>query len=71
MKAARSKFGKRIRELRQRKGMTQQGLAERCGFHRNRIGRIERGQIDVALGTILTLAETLELSVSSLFRNLA
>ena len=56
-------FGQRVRQLRTSKGMTQQDLAAKCGYSdRSAIGHIERGDIDVPLSVIKTLAKALEVS---------
>ena len=56
-------FGQRVRELRTSKGMTQQELSDKCGYtDRSAIGHIERGDIDVPLSVIKTLAKALEVS---------
>lgn len=38
------RFQKRLRELRLRKGISQQVLADRCGIAKHAIARYERGQ---------------------------
>lgn len=46
-------FGKRIRQLRTEKGLSQEQLAELTGFHRTYIGMIERGEQYLLEGRIL------------------
>jgi transcriptional regulator with XRE-family HTH domain len=53
-------FGDRIRELRQKRGLTQVDLAERCGFPQARISELERGLRSPNLVTMLRLALALE-----------
>ncbi|MBI0425881.1 helix-turn-helix domain-containing protein [Psychrobacter sp. NG27] len=60
------KFGKRIRELRKARSLSQEQLAELTGFHRNYIGMIERGERNPALVNIEVFANTFELSLSEL-----
>lgn len=53
-------FGESLRELRQKRGLTQVQLAERCGFPQARISELERGGRTPNLVTILRLAVALE-----------
>jgi transcriptional regulator with XRE-family HTH domain len=52
-------FGVRMRELREREGVSQDGLAHASGIHSTSIGRIERGGREPRLTTILRLAHGL------------
>jgi transcriptional regulator with XRE-family HTH domain len=60
-------FGKRVRQLRIEKNLSQEKLAEQCSFHRNYIGMIERGERNVSLENIAVLAKTFRLSLKDLF----
>jgi transcriptional regulator with XRE-family HTH domain len=53
------KFGQVIREIRLKRGMSQEDLAEKASLHRNYIGGIESGQRNPSLGIILTLSAAL------------
>ena len=44
--------GRRIRALRERKGLTQEGLAAKCGLHHSHMGEIERGELNVTVKTL-------------------
>jgi transcriptional regulator with XRE-family HTH domain len=59
-------FGKRIRELRTARGLSQEQLAELTGFHRTYIGMIERGERNLSLSNIGVFAKVFEMSVSEL-----
>jgi len=56
-------FGKRLRELRVARNLTQTELSERCGSNRQFIGDLERGVKVPSLTMVLRLAEALECRV--------
>lgn len=60
-------FGKRIRELRTAKGLSQEALAVACELDRTYIGGIERGQRNVSLVNIQRIAGALGVPVRELF----
>lgn len=64
-----SEFGVRVRELRLRAGLKQRELAERCGkgFAMQRIGQIERGEMNCTLQTVASLALGLRCEPIELF----
>lgn len=64
--AASKAFGQRVRKLRTREGLSQDGLAHTSGIHLTSIGRIERGGREPRLTTILKLAEGLGVEPSEL-----
>lgn len=59
-------FGENLRGLRERKNLTQEGLAEATGVHRNEIGILERGQCEPGLLTLLVLADALKIPLGGL-----
>lgn len=59
-------FGARVREIRQKRGMTQVELGERLGFPQNRVSEIENGSRSPTLVTILRLAIALQCKPSAL-----
>lgn len=63
-------FGAAIRELRLKKGISQEALADLAGIDRSYMGGVERGQHNVALINIKKIADSLEVSISELM-NLA
>lgn len=62
------KFGKRVRELRTERSLTQQQLADISGLHKNYIGMVERGERNPSLLNIDVLAKSLEMDISDLMR---
>ena len=52
-------FGKRVRQQRIERGLSQERLAELSNLHRNYIGGIERGERNVGLLNVVELAHTL------------
>lgn len=62
----RTRIGSRIREIRERKGLTQGQLAQRCGIIQTTVSKIEQGRFSVSidlLGRILDAMDA-ELEVS-------
>lgn len=59
-------LGGAIRELRLRVGMSQEGLAERCGLHRTYVGGIERGERNVSFANLLKIASAVGVRPSQL-----
>jgi transcriptional regulator with XRE-family HTH domain len=64
------KFGLVIKDLRKNKGLSQEELAHKAGFHRTYIGMIERAERNITLANIEKLANALEISISELTNNL-
>lgn len=59
-------LGKRIRQLREEKHLSQEELAERAALHRNYVGGIERGERNAAIISIVKLAHALSVKPSVL-----
>ncbi len=59
-------LGKRIRDLRRKKGFSQESFADHCGLHRTYMGGIERGEHNLTIQTALTISKGLGISVSKL-----
>lgn len=59
-------FGRRLREIRLAKGLTQEALAEKASLHPTYIGGIERGERNLGLSNLLKLSVALSVSPSSL-----
>lgn len=63
----RVEFGRRVRELRQARGISQERLAEIAEMHRTYVSSLERGQRNVSLENIHALADALGVAVRELF----
>ncbi len=63
-----AKFGKRVREIRLKKKMSQGDLAKILGVHPNYISGIERGQENMSLRSIERLAKGLGLKIEELLK---
>jgi transcriptional regulator with XRE-family HTH domain len=59
-------LGKRIRELRSKNGFSQESFADHCGLHRTYMGGIERGEHNLTIETLITVAKGLEITMSDL-----
>lgn len=55
----RKRFGQRVKELRQATGLSQEAFADRCGFARSYMSRIERGRANPSLDAVQDLADAL------------
>lgn len=62
----RQHLGLRVRLLRVARGWSQEVLAELAGLHRNYVGHVERGEVNVGLENLMRLAVALEVSVGEL-----
>jgi transcriptional regulator with XRE-family HTH domain len=67
MRTIQEQIGIRVRELREREGVSQEALAATCGLHRTYIGLIERGERNLSLAVIEQIAAGLGVAVGDLF----
>jgi transcriptional regulator with XRE-family HTH domain len=63
-----AQVGRRIRALREAKGISQEVLAERSGLHRTYIGGVERGLRNPSLKSLSRIAKGLGAAVIELFQ---
>lgn len=66
----RKAFGQRIRELRSIQGFSQEAFADKCGFVRTYMSRIETGTANPSLEAAKVLADGLGMSLSDLLQGL-
>ena len=60
-------FGERVREIRKRKGLSQEELSFKADLHRTYIGMIERAEKNITLTNIEKIAKALDVSIKELF----
>jgi|TARA_B100000780_G_scaffold278995_1_gene254843 transcriptional regulator with XRE-family HTH domain len=64
------KFGLVIKELRLEKELSQESLANQSDIDRTYISDIEKGERNISLKIIERLSETLQISLSELFKKI-
>jgi transcriptional regulator with XRE-family HTH domain len=62
-----AELGRAIRSQREAQGLSQEELAERSGLHRNYIGGIERGERNVGVRALFSVARGLNIRPAILF----
>jgi transcriptional regulator with XRE-family HTH domain len=63
-------FGKKVREIRQKHGWSQEELASRADVHRTYIGMIERAEKNITLENIKKIADALRVKLSEIFKDI-
>lgn len=63
------RFGARLRQLRKAKKLSQEALALEAGIDRSYLGKIERGESNVALVNIHRVATALLVDAADLFKD--
>jgi transcriptional regulator with XRE-family HTH domain len=61
-------FGQVIRELREKRGLSQEALSFECGRHRTYVSLIERGKNSPSIQTLWLLAAALQVRPSEIVR---
>jgi transcriptional regulator with XRE-family HTH domain len=65
-----ARFGKRLRQARKKRGLSQLKLSERCGITHAHLSKLENGRREPCLFMLETLANGLGLTVGELMRPL-
>ena len=60
--------GKKLNQLRNNKGLTQEDLAYKAGLNRAYVGYIERGERNPSIQTMAKLANVLKVELFELFK---
>jgi len=61
-------FGLTLQRIRRERGVSQQRLADKSGYHRTYIGLLERGQKSPSLRTIFNVATALQVKPSRILK---
>ncbi|HTB05823.1 MAG TPA: helix-turn-helix transcriptional regulator [Bacteroidia bacterium] len=61
-------IGRNIRKFRVKKGLTQLDLAAMCGLEETAIGRLENGNTNPTIKTLLKLAKALDVKLTMLVK---
>ncbi len=61
------KFGKRVKELRMVRKISQEELAFRCGLSKNYVSDVERGTRNISIKSVEKLAQGLQVKEKELF----
>ncbi len=59
--------GKKIKECRERIGISQQELADRCNFEKSNVSRIEAGRTNLTLKSLFLISKALDIPLKNLF----
>lgn len=60
------RFPDRLRQLRERRGLSRRTLSELCGLSKNMIALYERGEADPSTETLCLMADLLEVTTDTL-----
>jgi transcriptional regulator with XRE-family HTH domain len=61
-------FGKRLRQLRKKRGLSQEALSHKAELDRSYVGGVERGEYNISLRNICILANALDVPPPELLR---
>ena len=70
MKTPQLQFGETVREMRLALDLSQEMLAELTGLHRTYIGSVERGERNIRLQNIVSIAHALQVSPAELLKDI-
>lgn len=64
------KIGNNIRSYRTKKShfVSQEEFAEKINMHRNHVGRIERGEVNISMSTLCKIADQLKVKPEDLLK---
>ena len=62
------KLGASVRQRREKLGISQEAFASKCGVHRTYIGKVERGEQNVSMASLVRIAKGLGVPAWQLVR---
>lgn len=65
-----SSLGERVRQFRNNNRLTQEELADRCGFDRTYISLLERGKRNISFSNLKALSAGLDVTISELTKDI-
>ena len=68
IETARKRFARKLRTERSARGISQEGLAELAGLHRTYVGSVERGERNIAVDNMESLANAMGLDICDLLK---
>lgn len=63
------RFGDKIREIRERRGITLKAVADKVGLSESLISQIERNRVSPSIDTLFAIAEALDIDIDHLFKD--
>ena len=67
---AKQMIGARVKDIRNRKGFTQEELAEKININPKYLSSIERGKENPTLNTLIKLSESLDVNLNDIFHQI-
>lgn len=68
IETARKRFARKLKAERLARGISQEGLAELAGLHRTYVGSVERGERNIAVDNMESLANAMGLDICDLLK---
>ena len=65
-----AEVGKRLRQVREEKGIKQEELSEKAGYYRTYVGHIETGKYSPSLHTMWRLAHAMNIDLGDFLKGL-
>ena len=63
-------FGEAVREIRERRGLSQEEFSAKAGIHRTYVSSIERGKVQISSAIAQKVANALEVPLSRIWRKI-